>query len=159
MSVAAPVQLSIVNLFALAPAERFTVSMLSSESLPIPASPAAVSVKSTSADSTTVSVPAPPRKVSLPDRPANVSFPASPESELSLVFPRSVSASAVPTTFSIPVDEESVSVKPAATVWAAVDARSRFTAPVARSLKSRVSESASAASTSVTFAAVVPRNT
>ena len=159
MSIAVPVQLFTVNVFALAPAETFTVSMPSSESLPIPVSPSAVSVKLTSADSVTVSDPAPPRKVSLPDRPVNVSLPARPESRLSLVFPTSVSASAVPMTFSIPVTEESVSVNPTATAWAAVDDRSKVTAPLARSLKSSVSVSASAASTSVTFAAAVPRNT
>ena len=94
MSDALPVQPSTVNVLALAPAERLTASMLASESVPSPVSPAAVSVKSTSADSTTVSVPAPPRNVSLPDRPANVLSEASPTIE---------SSNRVPTTLRNPV--------------------------------------------------------
>ena len=151
-----PVQLSTVNLFAVAPAERFTVSMPSSESLPIPVSVVAASVKSTFTDSITVSVPAPPRKVSFPNSAVNVSLPARPESTLSFVFPRSVSASAVPITFSIPVDEESVSVRPDTIDCAAVDERSTLTPPLASAVKSSVSVSLFADSTIVTFAARVP---
>ena len=70
-----------------------------------------------------------------------------------------MSASAVPMTFSIPVAVESVSAKPAESVWAVVTARSRLTPPFASVVKSSVSVSASADSTIVTFAAAVPVKT
>ena len=95
----------------------------------------------------------------MPDRPANVSLLARPVNVLSLPFPSSVSASAVPITFSIPVAEESVSVKPEASVWAAVAARSRLTPPLRSPVKSSVSVSASAPSTIVTLADSVPTKT
>ena len=159
MRVAFPVQPSTVKVFAPIPAVRLTVSTLASESLPTPASVAPASVKSTSADSVTTSLPVPPSKVSLPSRPDSVSSPARPESTLCLVLPRSVSASAVPITFSSPVAVESVSVKPAETVWAVVTARSRLTPPFASVVKSSKSVSASADSTIVTFADAVPVKT
>ena len=166
MSVATPVQPCTVNVFALAPAVRFALSMLASVSVPSPVSVVEASVKSMSADSITVSVPMPPSKlsspaepmkVSSPVRPTSVSAPARPESRLSLVFPRSVSANAVPVTSSIPVTEESLSVKPGTTVCEPVTARSRLTAPLARFVKSSVSVSLFAASLIVTVAASVPR--
>ena len=95
----------------------------------------------------------------MPDRPANVSLLARPVNVLSLLFPSSVSASAVPITFSIPVAEESVSDKPGTSVWAAVAARSRLTPPLRSPVKSSVSVSASAPSTIVTLADSVPTKT
>ena len=138
MRVALPAQPCTVNVFALAPDVRFTLSMLASVLLPSPVSVAAASMKSMSADSIAVSVPVPPSKlsfpaepmkVSSPARPASVSAPARPESTLSLAFPRTVSANAVPMTFSIPVTEESVSVKPGTSVCAVATASSRITPP------------------------------
>ena len=163
--IALPVQALSVNVFAPLPAVRLTVSMPASESVPRPTSPAAVSVKSTSADSTMVSVPSPPSKlsspappvnVSSPVRPASVSSPARPARVLSLAFPRMVSACAVAMTFSIPVALESVTVNPATSVWAVVTARSRFTPPLRRPETSSVSISASVISTIVTLADSVP---
>ena len=85
-----------------------------------------------------------------------MSSPAIPESVLSLAFPNTVSANAVPTTFSIPVSLDSATVNPATSVWAVVTARSRLTPPLRRPEKSSVSESASSASTMVTLADAVP---
>ena len=159
MRVALPAQPSTVKVFAPTPAVRLTISTLTSESLPNPASVAAASVKSTLADSVTTSLPMPPSKVSLPSRPDSVSSPSRPESALSLALPRSVSASAVPVTFSSPVAVESVSVNPAETACAVVTARSRLTPPFASVVKSSKSVSASADSTIVTFADTVPVKT
>ena len=78
---------------------------------------------------------------------------------MSLAFPMITSSSAVPMTFSIPVSLESVSVKPATSVCAVVDARSTLTPPLARAVKSSVSVSALAPSTIVTFAAAAPAKT
>ena len=78
---------------------------------------------------------------------------------MSRAFPMSVSANAVPTTFSIPVSLESVSVRPDTIACAAVDARSTLTPPLARAVKSSVSVSALAPSTIVTFTAAVPAKT
>ena len=128
-------------------------------SIPTPVSVEAPSVKSTSADSVTVSPPVPPVTVSSPSRPPSVSSPASPATTLSRALPRSVSASAVPVTFSSPVALESVRVSPDTTDCAVVAARSRLTAPLARPVKSSESLSASAASTIVTLADTVPVNT
>ena len=139
-----------VKVLALCPPVRLTDSMRASVSLPTPASAAAESVKSTSADSRTVSLPAPPSKVSLPARPVNTSLPASPVNTLSRAFPTSVSASAVPTTFSMPVAVERVSVSPSIGVCAVVAARSKLTAAFAIAEKSSVSLSASAASSILT---------
>ena len=75
------------------------------------------------------------------------------------MLPRSVSASAVPMTSSIPVAEESVSVEPVTSVCAVVDAKSIVTPPLARFVKSSVSVSASAPSVIVTLAAAVPVKT
>ena len=133
--------------------------MPASESVPRPASPAAVSVKSTFPASITVSEPLPPSRLSFPPRPVRVSSPASPASVLPRAFPRSVSASAVPVTFSIPVVLESVSVRPETSAWAAVTARSMLTPPFNRFEKSSVSVSAAAASTTITPADEVPVKT
>ena len=166
--IALPVQALSVNVFALLPAVRFAPSMPASVSLPTPVSVVGVSVKSTSADSTTVSIPsppakasfpAPPVKVSSPPRPASVSSPARPASVLSRELPRTASANAVPTTFSIPVALDSATVNPATSVWAVVTARSRFTPPLRRLEKSSASVSASSASTMVTLADAVPEKT
>ena len=125
-------------------------------------------VKSTSADSTMVSMPAPPSKRSFPDppmkvsspaRPANSSSPAIPESVLSRALPRTVSANAVPMTFSIPVALVSVAVNPVTSVCAVVAARSRFTPPCKSPEKSSVSTSAFPASTMVTMADSLPLKT
>ena len=168
MSVALPLHSCTVIVFALAPAVRFTRSMLARVSVPSPVSVVEASVKSTSADSVTVSVPMPPSKLSFPAepmkesspfRPMSVSAPARPESTLSLVFPRTVSANAVPVTFSIPVTEESFSVKPDTSVCAVATARSRFTPPFWSPVKSSVSVSALAPSTIVTLAESIPRKT
>ena len=159
LRIALPVQLCTVNLVALLSAMRFATSTPVSESVPSPVSVVGVSVKSTSADATTVSVPAPPPNVSFPTPPESVSSPASPKSELSLVFPTRVSVKAVPMTFSIPVALESVSVKPATSVWAVVTARSIETPPLERSEKSSESVSAFADSTIVTLADSVPVKT
>ena len=126
--------------------------MSASRSLPRPASPAAVSVKSTFPDSVTVSEPLPPSRLSFPPRPVRVSSPASPASRLPRAFPWRVSVSAVPVTFSIPVVLESVRVNPDTTVWAAVTAKSMLTPPVNRFAKSSVSLSELATSTTVTLA-------
>ena len=75
---------------------------------------------------------------------------------MSLAFPKIVSASAVPTTFSIPVALDSVSVNPATSVWGVVTARSSVTPPLRRPETSSVSASPSAASTIVTLADRVP---
>ena len=166
--IALPAQALSVNVFAPLPAVRLTVSMTASESVPRPTSPAAVRVKSTSADSTMVSVPSPPSKLSSPIPPVNVSSPAWPASVssparparvLSLAFPRMVSANAVPLTFSIPVSLESVTVNPATSVWAVVTARSRFTPPLRRPATSSVSASTFPASTMVTIADSLPVKT
>ena len=154
-----PVQLCTVNVFAPLPAVRMAPSIAASVSVPRPESVVGVSVKSTSAEATTVSVPAPPSRLSLPTPPESVSSPASPESELSRVFPTSVSANAVPVMFSIPVALESVSVKPATTVCAVVTARSIVTPPFRRPEKSSVSASLSATSTIVTLADSIPLKT
>ena len=132
--------------------------MPASRSVPRPASPVAVSVKSTFPDSITVSEPLPPSRLSFPPRPVRVSSPASPTSRLPRAFPWSVSANAVPVTFSRPVDVESVSVSPDTTVWAAVTAKSMLTPPVNRFAKSSVSLSVFAPSTTVTLADSVPLN-
>ena len=62
-------------------------------------------------------------------------------------------------TFSSPVAFESVSVNPATSVWAVVAARSRFTPPLPRLVKSSESVSASAASMIVTLADSLPLKT
>ena len=157
--IALPVQFCTVNVFAPLPAVRCASSIPASVSEPSPVSVVGESVKSTSADATTVSVPVPPTNASLPARPENVSSPARPESELSLEFPASVSASAVPVTFSIPLALESVSAKPATSVCAVVTARSIVTPPFNSPVKSSVSASVSAPSTIVTLADSVPVKT
>ena len=150
MSVALPVQAFTVNVFAPAPAVRIAASIPASVSLPTPVREEGVRVKSTSADSTTVSVPAPPSRRSSPARPENT---------LSRELPASVSANAVPTTFSIPVAVESVSVKPVAIDCSAVAARSTARPPLESSEKSSVSASASADSMTVTLADKAPVKT
>ena len=155
---ALPVQPSTVIVFAPAFPVRLTLSMPASRSVPRPASPVAVSVKSTFPDSVTVSEPLPPSRLSFPPRPESVSSPATPESVLPRAFPWSVSANAVPVTFSIPVVLESVSVSPEPTAWAAVTARSMLTPPLNRFEKSSVSLSVFAASTIVTLADSIPLN-
>ncbi len=89
----------------------------------------------------------------------SVSSPESPVIVLPRAFPSSVSAHAVPTTFSIPVALESVTTSPDTIVWAVVTARSTITPPLASPVKSRLSESALAPSVIVTEADSVPRNT
>ena len=153
-----PAQPLAVKVLALCPPVRLTDSMPASVSLPTPVSAAAESVKSTSADSVAVSLPAPPSSVSLPKPPVSVSSPASPVNTLSRAFPTSVSDSAVPTTFSIPIALERVSVKPDTTACAFVTARKTFTPPLASAEKSSVSLSASAASTIVTPPDGLPLN-
>ena len=142
--------------------------MLARVSVPSPVSVVEASVKATSADSVTVSVPVPPSKLSFPAepikesspaRPTSVSAPASPVNVLSLLFPSNVSASVDPITFSIPVPEESFSVKPDTSVCAVATARSRITPPFKSPEKSSVSLSEFAPSTIVTFAASVPEKT
>ena len=125
-------------------------SIPASVSLPTPVSEEGVRVKSTSPDSATVSVPL---------EPSRRSSPARPEKVLSLVLPTSVSANAVPMTFSSPVAVESVSVKPDAIDCGVVDPRSSARPPVERPEKSSVSASASADSTTVTLASSVPAKT
>ena len=156
MRIASPAQSLTVNVFAPAPVERLTVSMLASESVPSPTRLAAASVKLTSADSATVSVPSPPMNVSLPARPVSVSSPPSPERVLARVLPSSTSAKADPVTFSILVSLDSVTVNAVTTVCVVVTARSTVTPPLARLVKSSVSVSASAVSTIVTLAERVP---
>ena len=165
---ALPVQLCTVNVFAPLAAVRIAPSTPVSVSVPSPVSVVGVSVKSTSADATTVSVPSPPSRLSFPTpptsvsspaRPASASSPVRPRSVLSLAFPRMVSASAVPMTFSIPLSLDSVSANPDTTVWAVVTARSRLTALPASAVKSSVSVSASAASTIVTLPDSLPVKT
>ena len=156
MRIASPAQSATVNVFAPAPAERLTASMLASESVPSPTRLVAASVKLTSADSATVSVPSPPAHVSLPARPASVSSPPSPESVLARVLPRSTSAKAEPMTFSTPVSFDSVTVNPVTTVCVEFTERSTFTPPLARLVKSSVSASPFPASTIVTRAERVP---
>ena len=162
---ALPVQFCTVNVFAPLAAVRMTPSIPASVSLPRPVRVEGVSVKSASADTTTVSVPSPPSRLSLPAPPVNVSSPTRPASAsspvrpsnvLSLAFPRIVSASTVPMTFSIPLSLDSVSANPDTTAWAVVTARSRLTAPLASAVKSSVSVSASATSTIVTLPDSVP---
>ena len=150
MSVAFPAQAFTVNVFWLAPAVSLAASIPVSVSLPTPVSEEGVSVKSTSADSTTVSVPL---------APSRRSSPARPESTLSRELPMSASANAVPSAFSIPVAVESVSVKPVAIDCGVVDPRSSARPPLERAEKSSVSASASAPSTTVTLADSVPAKT
>ena len=166
--IALPVQPATTNVFASLPAVRLTVSIPACVSVPSPVSVVGVRVKSTSADSTMVSVPAPPSKrsspappvnVSSPVRPASVSSPARPASVLSLAFPRMVSASVVPMTFSIPVPLDSVTVNPATSVWAVVTARSSVTPPFRRPETSSVSASTFPASTIVTLDDSMPEKT
>ena len=64
-----------VNVLTPLPAVRFAPSIPARVSLPTPVSVVEVSVKSTSADSTTVSIPSPPAKESLPAPPLKVSSP------------------------------------------------------------------------------------
>ena len=154
----APAQPATVNVFAPAPAVRLAVSTLPSESVPSPTRLAAKIVKSTSADSATVSVPSPPANVSLPARPVSVSSPPSPESVLARVLPRSTSPKAEPMTFSIAWSLDSVTVNPDAAVCVVVTARSTVTPPLAKLVKSSVSASASAISTIVTVAESAPAN-
>ena len=78
---------------------------------------------------------------------------------MSRAFPWSVSASAVPMTFSIPVALDSVTVNPDSSVWAVVTARSSVTPPLRRPEASSVSVSPSAISTIVTLADSVPVKT
>ena len=78
---------------------------------------------------------------------------------MSRAFPTSVSANAVPATFSRPVSLDSVSDKPDTTACAVVTARSTVTPPLARLVKSSVSVSAFATSTIVTLADSVPTKT
>ena len=133
--------------------------MPASVSLPTPVSIVEASVKSTSADSTTVSVPSPPSRLSSPARPVSKSSPASPRRELSRALPRRTSAKAVPVTLSMPVELESVRVSPDTSVCAVVAARSTLMPPLARFEKSSVSVSTSAPSTTVTLADSVPVKT
>ena len=160
-----PVQAFTVNLLTPFPAVRLAPSIPVSVSVPSPVRVVGVSMKSTSPDATTVSVPSPPSRLSFPTpptsvsspaRPASASSPVRPRSVLSLAFPRMVSASAVPMTFSIPLSLDSVSANPDTTAWAVVTARSRLTAPLASAVKSSVSVSASATSTIVTLPDSVP---
>ena len=157
--IAFPVQPSTVNVLALAPAVRLTVSIPASVSLPRPASVVPVSVKSTFADSVTMSSPPPPSKASLPARPVNVSSPPRPNRVLPRAFPWSVSANPVPVTFSIPSAVESVNDNPDTTTCVVVSERSTLTPPLARVVKSSVSLSALPISEIVTTADSVPLKT
>ena len=150
MSVALPAQAFTVKVFAPAPAMSRAASIPASVSLPTPESVVGVSVKSTSPDSTTVSVPAPPSRRSSPARPEKV---------LSRVLPTSVSANTVPMAFSSPVAVESVTVKPVAIDCGVVTPRSSARPPLEIPEKSSVSASASADSTTVTLATRAPAKT
>ena len=150
MSVALPAQAFTVNVFVPAPAVSRAASIPVSVSLPTPVSVEGVSVKSTSPDSTTVSVPAPPSRRSSPARP---------DSTLSLELPTSVSANTVPMVFSSPVAVESINDKPVAIDCGVLNPRSSERPPFKSPEKSSVSASASADSTTVTLATRAPAKT